>query len=307
MKYARPLRDVPSVKNFLESLNFPIQKYPKIVSSIINTEKMLHTYDNNDSTLISKSFRLSHVTEKERWELRTRIVEELTTQRRLHDDDDICLGKGGSLPTSEIKNERQAFLVIGLPASGKSSVSTIIAEKYGAVILDSDYAKRKLPEYEEFGASIVHEESNALILGSSIMIGKPKDFRTLLELASYEGSNIVIPKIGHSRDSIKQLVEVLINTYKYNVHLTLISLDRSIAVTRAIHRFYYTKRYVPLSMIFDDYSNEPTNTYHKLKSENNQLFKSFGIINTNVAPGKNGICMECIGENPADLFEKNQL
>ena len=305
MNFARPLRDVPSVRSFLESLDFPIHNHPKIVSSIINTEKMLYTYDNNDATLISKSFRLSHTTERERWKLRSTIVDELANFSRLPSDDDICLGKGGGLPAATINNERQAYLITGLPASGKSSVSNKIAEAFGAVILDSDYAKRKLPEYEEFGASIVHEESNALILGSANMIDKPRDFRTLLELASYSGSNIVIPKIGHSKDSTRQLAETLKNLYGYKVHLTLVSLDRQIAVTRAILRFVTTKRYVPLSMIFDDYSNEPTNTYNHLKRENSNLFQSFGIINTNVPLGKSVLNLECVGDNPANLFEKN--
>jgi hypothetical protein len=304
MAYSRPLRDVPSVKQFLEILEFPIEKCPKIISSIINTERIIFTYESNDSTLISKAFRIESETERERWKLRMQIVDELANEIRLEDDDKICLGRGGSLPKSEIQQNKQAFIITGLPASGKSSISNIFSEEYGAVILDSDYAKRKLPEFEEFGASIVHDESDALILGSNNMLEKPKDFRTLLELCSQSGSNIVLPKIGHDSGKMSDLAKTLRNIYGYSVHLTLVSLDRKIAVSRAIHRFHETKRYVPIGLIFDDYSNEPTNTYHKLKNENknSRLFESFGIINTDVEKGAFPQVIEYDNNNPAHLF-----
>ena len=58
-----------------------------------------------------------------------------------------------------------------LPASGKSTIANSIADLYGAYIIDSDFAKRKIPEFgHEFGASIVHEESSIITFGSR----KPK-------------------------------------------------------------------------------------------------------------------------------------
>ena len=70
-------------------------------------------------------------------------------------------------------------------------------------------------------------------------------------------------KIGSNYESILTLIELLkANTYK--VHLTLIELDRIIATKRALHRFKTTKRYVPLSLIFDTYNNSPSVAFYKL-------------------------------------------
>jgi hypothetical protein len=64
MAYSRPLREVHSVTQFLEILEFPIEKYPKIICSIINPERIIFTYGSNDATLMSKAFRIGSATKK---------------------------------------------------------------------------------------------------------------------------------------------------------------------------------------------------------------------------------------------------
>lgn len=97
--------------------------------------------------------------------LRRRIIEEL-------------YGNGAE------KKERKAFIVIGLPASGKSSaVAEPLAQKYGALIIDSDEAKERLPEFTDgLLADAVHEESsdiaervrsNAIENGDNIVLCYP--------------------------------------------------------------------------------------------------------------------------------------
>ena len=39
---------------------------------------------------------------------------------RPDNDDDICLGKGGALPQLGVAAGKQAYILIGLPNSGKS-------------------------------------------------------------------------------------------------------------------------------------------------------------------------------------------
>jgi hypothetical protein len=81
-------------------------------------------------------------------------------------DDHIKLGKGGAVPQNLMRS-KDACVLIGLPASGKSTIARRFATEYGAIILDSDFAKRKLPEFPNYpwGASIVHEESAKIIFG----------------------------------------------------------------------------------------------------------------------------------------------
>jgi len=97
----------------------------------------------------------------------------------LKSDEDITLGKGGSAPIKKLKQNGKAFIFIGLPASGKSTISNEISDKHGCFILDSDFAKRKIPEYHDlqFGASLVLEESIDIVFGEE----KKTGYKSLLE------------------------------------------------------------------------------------------------------------------------------
>lgn len=88
------------------------------------------------------------------------------------------------------------YYIIGLPASGKSSLTNLLSDNNGAVILDSDMAKRKLPEYDNIdgGASLVSEESSAIIMSHKR--------QNLLSTCVEAGMNIIIPKIGHTLEGI---------------------------------------------------------------------------------------------------------
>lgn len=45
-------------------------------------------------------------------------------------------------------------------------------------------------------------------------------------------------------------------------------------------RYQSSNRYVPLTLIFDVFSNNPALTYFKLKNANQDYIDTFGIINT---------------------------
>ena len=216
--------------------------------------------------------------DNKRKELRRQIIEELYTLKRLDHDDDIMIEVGGAAPQHAPKSEKTAIYVIGPPASGKSTISSIIADIYGAYIVDSDYAKRKLPEYTNQigGASLVHEESSHLVFDTS------QD--SLLSRCLEGGNNIVVPKIGDTIDGIIRFAKDL-DSIGYKVYLVLIDLDRQKATQRAYQRYIKTKRYVPLSLIFDKYGNQPTLNYYKIKQQYSPLFAGFAQISTDVPIG----------------------
>lgn len=170
---------------------------------------------------------------------------------------------------------KKAFYVIGSPASGKSTISSIIADVYGAYIVDSDFAKRKLPEYtNQIGsASLVHDESSHLVFDTKI--------DSLLSRCFEHGNNIVVPKIGDNLDGILKFEEIL-TEIGYKVYLISIDLDRQKATQRAYNRYVSTKRYVPLSLIFDQYGNQPTLNYFKIKQLYRSRFEGFAQISTDV-------------------------
>lgn len=228
---------------------------------IVSAEVLLENAKTKPTLTNEENRHPSYVTEKDRKNLRERIFEELISQKRLDNDDDIKLGLGGALPKDDLKFESQAFIITGLPAAGKSTIAEKIADYYGACILDSDFAKRKFPEFKsDHGASIVHEESSAVVFGNKELESEP----SLKEYMVFKKANLIIPKIGYDVYSIEKIKDSLISV-GYSVHLLLISVDKKTSTKRALSRFIKTNRYVPLSLIFDTYSNDPMLTYYRLK------------------------------------------
>lgn len=288
--FSRRLDNLDLIEHFLNIvLRYNTNSGTELLKKIESGEAELKNYDNSQPTLTSTAHRdRKYKNYNDRWSLRQEIVKELSSFRREDDDEDIILGKGGALPNSDLKCDKTAILIIGLPASGKSSVADKIADEYGAVILDSDFAKRKLPEFKDSpaGASLVHDESDSLIFSCNEK-DKPDDFKTLFEFCCLNNFNIVIPKIGHNHISINKLAQHL-KSYNYKVHLILVSLERRKATLRAVERFNKTKRYVPLSLIFDCYADNPTLTYYLLKEEREiqeSNFETFGKLSSDVPLG----------------------
>jgi len=273
----------------------------EMIPRIVETELNIENFDDLHETINSKAYRNYFVREDvDRDKLRTQIVEELLVNKRLKSDDEIVLGKGGSAPKNDLQQNSQAYIIIGLPASGKSTIANDISDKYGCFILDSDYAKRKIPEFHnlQFGASLVHEESADIIFGEE----KKTGYKSVLEHISEYNVNCVIPKIGSEINSILNLNKIL-KVYGYESHLILVELDRVKSTQRALDRFLVTKRYVPLGLIFDDYSNNPSLTYYKLKSKHSDKFKSFGILSSDVPRNSNPSIIETDKNSPIKIFK----
>lgn len=150
---ARPLRNDAAIDDFLTNClsvkNALIVNGKKFEPSDIS--RRVRDAENSveavadETTLNSQSCRdTKYRSDRERQDLRDRIVAELCTMSRLDSDEDIRLGSGGARPLSgKLRNERNAYLITGLPASGKSTLVNRIADDLGAMIVDSDYAKRK--------------------------------------------------------------------------------------------------------------------------------------------------------------------
>lgn len=301
--YNRPLYNFELVEHFLSNvldIDVTSDESYDIISKIVSTELNIENFDESLITLTSRTFRKKSVRDdRNRKSLREQIMLELLQFKRIDNDDEISLGNGGAFPKTEIYTTSDAYIIIGLPASGKSTIANQIADFFGAFILDSDYAKRKLPEFKSlpFGATLVHEESDRIIFGYN----NPKQFKSLFDASLEIRANIVLPKIGSSSTNILELVHLL-RKCEYNVHLTLVSLDRKKSTERALSRFVKSDRYVPLSLIFDTYGNSPTQTFYELFTFQRDIITSFGIISTDVAPGEKPIAKLCTENNPAILF-----
>ncbi|MEC6900690.1 zeta toxin family protein [Photobacterium piscicola] len=236
------------------------------VQRIVTAEKLLQSTTAEPTMTVQNNRHPYYATDESRKLLREKIFTELAFGIRLDNDDNIKLGEGGALPKNEIKKEGKAFIIIGLPASGKSTIASKIADYYNAAIIDSDYAKRKFPEYSlPQGASVVHDESTLITFGAE---SGDSDEPSLYEYFTKDRCNIVIPKIGHDEQSVLGLRDALLSSEagSYSeVHLVLVSVDRTISTNRALNRFISTNRYVPLSLVFDVYANDPTLTYYRIR------------------------------------------
>jgi predicted ABC-type ATPase len=312
MGYARQLNDGASVEHFLYNcLDIGSSLTLRDGTSValqdlvpkVRDAEIVQSGTNPENTLISTKNRNGNWrADPQRNELRRKIVKELIEFPRPLNDEHIKLGYGGAGPAvaGPVPAQRKAYLLTGLPASGKSSIVAMIADKFLAFVIDPDYAKRKLPEFNSTaaGANLVHEESSAITLSSDQYDG-PTLLLSCLDL----GLNIVRPMIGSSKKKIEAFREVLVKK-GYQVHLTTIVLDRKIAAHRALCRFWETGRYVPLSYVFDDCANTPALIYYKYRVEACNLgtsdWASLGAISTD---GNEPSKLDFWGiGNPAELY-----
>ncbi|MFH4586461.1 AAA family ATPase [Vibrio alginolyticus] len=177
--------------------------------------------------------------DERRKQIKTQILNELVTLTIPKNDDDIRIGFGGSKPRNRVRKNKKAIILLGLSASGKSTVAQVMSDMQGAYIIDSDFAKRKFPELAfPNGADWTHAESDDLVDG-------------LLAKCLLEGANMVIPKIGAKAESIIDIYQTL-REYDYEVSLGLVWLEPRKAVKRAILRYQHSKRYVPVLKIIND-------------------------------------------------------
>ena len=158
--------------------------------------------------------------------------------------------------TGAKKKEKRADIVLGSPASGKSSgLAEPLAQEHGSLIIDSDNIKKQLPEFDNgIGSSATHKES-ALIADNKIV-----------SKAIENGDNIVLPRLGKNLKTMQELVSQL-KDKGYSVHLHYMDLPSSEAAKRAITRFNETGRFIDPNYVLNTVAEKPKEVYNTLKLE----------------------------------------
>jgi hypothetical protein len=183
-------------------------------------------------------------------EERRRAVHDLLRLKQEKNEEAIKPGVGGGVPHSGLKFEKTAFLVIGPSAAGKSTLADPLSEHYGALLIDSDIAKRKFANFRGgAGTFAVHEASSQV---AAAVAGQ----------AVEQGVNLVWPLVGDNPKSIMTRLTNL-KAANYEVHLVLNHLDADKAVRRAFDRFVASGRFVDPVYIFNVVGNKPLNVYHE--------------------------------------------
>lgn len=151
-----------------------------------------------------------------------------------------------------VGNDRRIDIVIGLPASGKSStIVNPLSKEFQSKVIDSDMAKELLPEFNNgWGSGIVHEESKTLI-------------QVLLVNTIKKKQNIVYPIVGSNFKKVFSTIS-LAHQNGYSIYIHFADIPPMKALGRMINRFFETGRFLSPKLIYK-YGNNVTNVYNSLK------------------------------------------
>lgn len=156
-----------------------------------------------------------------------------------------------------IKKERKAVVVIGLPASGKSSrIVNKVSPELGAYVMDSDEAKFLLPEFKAsngLAANSIHKESQNIVNG--VFESKLKD-----------GVNMVIPVIGSEKDTLYRKWLTPLNNAGYDIEIKYQTANGTESINRVIGRSISKNRPIRSNIVFD-YGNKPESVYNSFKGK----------------------------------------
>lgn len=213
-------------------------------------------------------------------DLRKHILEELNKKGAagIASDGSVCYNK-------EVIRESRLDIIVGLPGSGKSSaLADVISQEFNSRIIDSDEAKKLLPEYNNgWGASIVHNESKLIS-------------DTQLKESMLKGENIVLPRVGGNYKVIDQIVSMA-KQLGYSVYIHYVELSREKALGRMLDRFINTGRFMAPEII-DKYDNsidgnKIEKTYEYFKKGGN--INGYSKWNNDVGRGESPILIEQSG------------
>ena len=137
--------------------------------------------------------------------------------------------------SGSVRQERKAFIIIGYPAAGKSSVfANRLSNEYGARIIDSDTVKPWLEGFDGGNGAGYVQNASAEVAERAIdmVVGK--------------GDNIILPRIGGN--SVIMLSAAL-KLAGYDVQLYFNDVAIVTSVDRATSRFAETGRYLSLQYL----------------------------------------------------------
>lgn len=180
--------------------------------------------------------------------------------------------------TGEIAQERRADIVIGAPAAGKSSVLVDpLSEQHKSRVIDSDDAKKLLPEYNEGkGAGNVHRESSMIR-------------NDLLVRAVENGDNLVWPTVGDKLDKLLRDIQNFRDN-GYSVYLHLNELSASKATGRALGRYLSEGRFVDPEVVLK-VGDKPTQNYNYIRQQEG-LIDGYSHYSNDVPRGEKPILYE---------------
>lgn len=155
-------------------------------------------------------FSTSDIRTPEREALRTQIIDQL-------------YGLGAP------SKNREAFFLIGSPGAGKSTIGIPLALKNGALRIDGDDIRGKIPEYKTTQChELVSQERRQL-------------HKRLIDKAAKNGDNMVLSWVPDSVSGMEEKIKAL-KAQDYKVHLIFVNATPETALARILRRFRDTGR-----------------------------------------------------------------
>ena len=209
----------------------------------------------------------------ERQKLRSEVLERLY-RRGSYSSEAV----GEDKYVGEVARERRADIVIGAPAAGKSSVLVDpLSEQHKSRVIDSDDAKKLLPEYDDGkGAGNVHRESSMI-----------RD--VLKQRAIARGENIVWPTVGDKLDKLLSSIQEFRDN-GYSVYLHLNELSASKATGRALGRYLSEGRFVDPEIVLK-VGDKPTQNYNYIRQQEG-LIDGYSHYSNDVPRGEKPVLYE---------------
>lgn len=205
----------------------------------------------------------------ERDELREQLKDWFLTLGSARTDRIDENGKHHYVYDGPLKKEYRMLLVLGLPASGKSTmISDPRSEEMGAFIMDVDVIKGAIPEYvESHGAAAdsIHEE------GMMIFADAIEEFLN----SDLAGTNVVLPIVGSSTE---EMLDNWIRPFEkagYNVKVVLRPAKQNEAAARVVMRELSGGQLIPSSVAFN-FGDGPENVYRELIQMTNAQGEPYG-------------------------------
>lgn len=200
-----------------------------------------------------------------------------------------------------IERGNRLDIVIGLPASGKSSaIVDGLSQEFQSRLIDNDMVKAGFTEEfrDGLGGRLVHQESKLL---------EKEIFRTAIK----KGENIVFPKVGGSVSSILGYIKEA-KVYDYDVYLHFVDLKREKVFNRLLNRLLDTGRYVEPELIDKYYPLDRGNlckaTFDTLK-DNTTFIKGYSEWDNDVNKGERPILIDyknVVGKFIEEGVERNE-
>lgn len=155
------------------------------------------------------------------------------------------------LSQNKTSKRRKAYILLGLPGSGKSTYANLERLLEDNLEIDVDLFKPYVPTFSQgYGAALSHQDSR--LMGD-----------ITLEKASVKGENLILPLVGSDPRYVVGAIQKL-KAMGYEVHVKLITIPKDEAIARIENRYNAQKRYVPLEYI-EQVADAPERTFEELR------------------------------------------